>query len=93
MFEENNHIQPESLIRIIMERKKANYLFVSVSHTSNEKKHSKIHDHFEALQKIFHMRPCSLSYLYPFRYGIRMKTGSQELGNSVLPDFHGLSLL
>ena len=56
-------------------------------------KHSKIHDHFEALQKIFHMRPCSLSYLYPFRNGIRMKTGGQELGNSVLPDFYGLSLL
>ena len=61
-------------------------------HSTNEK-NSKICDHFEVLRKIFLMRPCWLSYLYPFRNGRRMKTGGQEFGKSVTPDFHGLSLL
>ena len=46
-----------------------------------------IGDHFEALQKIFQMRRCWLSYFYPFRNGIGMKTGCLEFENS-LTDLH-----
>ena len=78
--------------------KKANFgnkkikLLVCQCFTSKQwEKHSKIYDHFEALRKTFQMRPCWMSLLYPFRNGVRMKTGSQECGIS-LHDFHGLSL-
>ena len=62
-FEENNHIQPlifnqENYGKKI---KKTNYLFVSTSASKQWEKHSKIHNHFEALWKIFQMRPCWLS--------------------------------
>ena len=40
-FEENGHIQTASLIRITMTKKKANYLFGSVSHPSNGKNTAK----------------------------------------------------
>ena len=53
-------------------------LLVCQCFTSKQwEKHSKIHDHFEALRKTFQMRPCWMSLLYPFRNGVRMKTGGK----------------
>ena len=77
--------------KLTMAKEKSKLLVCQCFTFKQWEKHSKIHDHFEALRKIFQMRPCWMSLFYPFRNGVRMKTGGQEFGNS-LCDFHGLSL-